>query len=224
MITPFDIEKKEFSKGVRGYNIDEVNEFLDQIIVDLEKIMKENLRLKTEISALEQENAKYKGSEGEVVKVLEQAQSLMGDISASAEKRAEVLLKNAELDAELTVREARDRAERLKDENKNLEKRYVAFRDKYKKYLEDELARFNAMSDDLFPQFDDSRLEDLVNAPMGPSATQTSAAETRVAAPEEVPEVEKIDIEKTLFAGISTEEAVDERKTVVMNPADFDGQ
>ena len=40
MITPFDIEKKEFSKGVRGYNIEEVDEFLDQIIVDLEKLMK----------------------------------------------------------------------------------------------------------------------------------------------------------------------------------------
>ena len=87
MITPFDIEKKEFSKGVRGYNIEEVDEFLDQIIVDLEKLMKENLRLKTEVATLEQENEKYKGSEGEVVKVLEQARSLMGDISASADEK-----------------------------------------------------------------------------------------------------------------------------------------
>ena len=44
MITPFDIEKKEFSKGVRGYSIEEVDEFLDQIIVDLEKVIKENLQ------------------------------------------------------------------------------------------------------------------------------------------------------------------------------------
>ncbi len=58
MITPVDIEKKEFTKGVRGYNIDEVDEFLDQIIVDLEKLIKENLRLKTEVTALEEENKK----------------------------------------------------------------------------------------------------------------------------------------------------------------------
>ena len=169
MITPFDIEKKEFSKGVRGYSVEEVDEFLDQIIVDLEKVIKENLRLKAEIAALEQENEKYKGSEGEVLQVLEQAKGLMGDISASAEKRAEVILKNAELDAELTVREARARAERLKEENEDLEKRYVAFRNRYKKYLEEELDRFNDMDDNLFPRFDDERLEELVNEPVNRS-------------------------------------------------------
>lgn len=210
MITPFDIEKKEFSKGVRGYNIEEVDEFLDQIIVDLEKLMKENLRLKTTIATLEQENEKYKGSEGEVVKVLEQARSLMGDISASAEKRAEVLMKNAELDAELTVREARDRAERLKEENKTLQKRYIMFRDRYKRYLEEELDRFNTMDDDLFPMFDEGRLEELVNAPLGAAAAAPRDTKPTAVAVSEKP------------AEAAEEGAVTERTTIVMNPADFE--
>jgi cell division initiation protein len=223
MITPFDIEKKEFSKGVRGYNIEEVDEFLDQIIVDLEKLMKENLRLKTEIATLEQENEKFKGSEGEVVKVLEQARNLMGDISASAEKRAEVLMKNAELDAELTVREARDRAERLKEENKTLQKRYIAFRDRYKKYLEEELDRFNSMDDDLFPMFDEGRLEELVNAPIGTRATETRPAE-------DVSAQQADDAGRhTLVAGELDElkaspdpQAGEDRRTLIMDPASFD--
>lgn len=40
-LTPLDIHNKEFSKGFRGYNEDEVNEFLDQIMKDLEILMKE---------------------------------------------------------------------------------------------------------------------------------------------------------------------------------------
>lgn len=220
MITPFDIEKKEFSKGVRGYNVEEVDEFLDQIIVDLEKLMKENLRLKTEVATLEQENEKYKGSEGEVVKVLEQARSLMGDISASAEKRAEVLMKNAELDAELTVREARDRAERLKEENKNLQKRYITFRDRYKRYLEEELDRFNTMDDDLFPMFDEGRLEELVNAPIG-----ARAAGTQEPAPAEPVQD---GTRSTLVAGelqsAAAQQDVKERSTIVMDPAAFEEQ
>ena len=197
MITPFDIEKKEFSKGVRGYSVEEVDEFLDQIIVDMEKVIKENLRLKAEIAALEQENEKYKGSEGEVLQVLEQAKGLMQDISVSAEKRAEVILKNAELDAELTVREARARAERLKDENESLEKRYVAFRNRYKKYLEDELERFESLDDDLFP-FDDQRLEELVNEPVNRSVLTEE--------------------EPNFFLAEEQQREDDERKTLILHP------
>ncbi len=213
MITPVDIEKKEFTKGVRGYNIDEVDEFLDQIIVDLEKLIKENLRLKTEVTALEEENKKYKGSEGEVVKVLQQARNLMSDISASAEKRAEVLMRNAELDAELTVREARERAQQLRDENKNLEKRYIHFRDRYKKYLEDELEHFNNLQNDLFPDFNGDRLEELVNAPMSSSLQDQQKAT--------LPLEEEMDLEKALFANVDREESTDAKRTVIMHPADF---
>lgn len=39
-LTPLDIHNKEFSKGFRGYNEDEVNEFLDQIMKDLEILTK----------------------------------------------------------------------------------------------------------------------------------------------------------------------------------------
>ena len=39
MITPYDIESKEFAKAVRGYNIEDVDAFLDEITIDLEKLM-----------------------------------------------------------------------------------------------------------------------------------------------------------------------------------------
>jgi len=48
MLTPEDIFEKEFSRSVRGYNIDEVNEFLDLIIQDLARLAEENKQLKKE--------------------------------------------------------------------------------------------------------------------------------------------------------------------------------
>ena len=42
MITPADIEYKEFTKAVRGYKEEEVDEFLDLIIVDMENLIREN--------------------------------------------------------------------------------------------------------------------------------------------------------------------------------------
>ena len=44
-LTPLDINNKEFSKGFRGYNEDEVNEFLDQIMKDYEILLGEKKEL-----------------------------------------------------------------------------------------------------------------------------------------------------------------------------------
>ena len=116
MITPLDIQNKDFTKSMRGYSADEVDDFLDLITVDYEKLIAENAALKEQVTALETDLAKYRGSEDTVLETLEAAKRLMGDISASAEKRAEILLKNAELDAELIQREARENVERLTEE------------------------------------------------------------------------------------------------------------
>lgn len=41
-LTPLDIHNKEFSRRLRGYDEDEVNEFLDQVIKDYEGVIREN--------------------------------------------------------------------------------------------------------------------------------------------------------------------------------------
>lgn len=152
MITPLDIQNKEFSKGVRGYREDEVDGFLDLITVDLEKLMGENAVLKDQVEKLKKELEKYKGSEGAVLETLEAAKALMGDISASAEKRAEILLKNAELDAQLIQREAKESVERLTEESLRLRSRFIEFSSKYRSFLESELERFDLLSTELFAE------------------------------------------------------------------------
>ena len=153
MITPAEIQEKDFAKVVRGYKEEEVDKFLDLITLDFEKLIKENVKLKAEVAALELEHSKGKGSESSVLETLEAAKALMNDISVSAEKRAEILLKNAEMDAELIVREAREAAARIDVEHKALKKNYNSFRDRYQQLLETELARVESLTSGLFPEF-----------------------------------------------------------------------
>ena len=153
MITPLDIQNKEFSKSVNGYKKDDVDEFLDLLTVDMEKVLGENAALKTENARLDSELEKYRGSEGAVLETLEAAKALMGDISASAEKRAEILLKNAELDAEIIQREARESVERLNEEILLLKNRFTVFQSKYRSLLELELERFDTLSVEIFEEF-----------------------------------------------------------------------
>ena len=86
MIKPIDIQEKEFTKAVRGYKEDEVNEFLDEITIDLERILDELRQTKEENSRLVEELERHRSSEGTVLETLEAAKSLMADISASAER------------------------------------------------------------------------------------------------------------------------------------------
>ncbi|MDD4563987.1 MAG: DivIVA domain-containing protein [Eubacteriales bacterium] len=150
MITPLDIQNKEFSKAVRGYKEEDVDSFLDLLTLDLEKVLEENRKLKDQIKVLTAELDRFKNSENTVLKTLEAAKALMSDISVSAEKRAEILLKNAELDAQLIQREAKENIERLNEEMDGIKNRLIIFRGRYRSLLESELEKFDNLSAELF--------------------------------------------------------------------------
>jgi len=95
---------------------------------------------------------------------------LMGDISASAEKRAEILLKNAELDAQLIQREAKESIERLNEELVSTRNRLNIFRTRYRSLLESELEKFDNLSAELFADRD---MEELKNFTEGKTYTET---------------------------------------------------
>ena len=156
MISPLEIQEKEFSRSLKGFKEDEVNEFLDRITLDLERILEENRQLRAEKEQLTEELKKYKSSESAVLDTLETAKALMGDISASAEKRAQILLKNAEMEAQNMQREAKEAIERMNEESAALRGRVKSFRAKYRQLLEMELQHFDSMAEDLFPELKSS--------------------------------------------------------------------
>lgn len=149
MIKPIDIQQKEFSKAVRGYREEEVNQFLDEITVDLDRLLNELRETREENSRLVEEVERLRGSEGTIVETLTAAKSLMSDIAESSEKRADILLKNAELDAELMRKSAREEAETIARESKTIKDRYIKFRTQYKRLLENELERFESLSGEM---------------------------------------------------------------------------
>ena len=59
MLTPLDIHNKEFKRSFRGYDEDEIDDFLDQVVNDYEKLFRENEKLKEELARAQQDNAQY---------------------------------------------------------------------------------------------------------------------------------------------------------------------
>lgn len=184
MITPLDIQNKEFPKAVRGYKEEEVDGFLDLVTLDLEKILDENHKLKEKVKSLDKELDRYKKTEGTVLETLEAAKALMGDISVSAEKRAEMLLKNAELDAALIQREAKESVERLNEESISLKNRLNVFRTRYRSLLESELDKFDTLSAELFANKDIEELkgftQEKVNSSLDKSTEKNTITNFRI--------------------------------------------
>lgn len=152
VITPLDIQNKEFPKGMRGYKEEEVDRFLDLLTVDYEKIIEENHNLKEKINEMNKMISKYKEQENSIHETLDTAKHLMTDISESAEKRAEMIVKNAELDADRIVKEAKQSSEKILEEYKETKARIDIFITRYKTLLESEMERFNGISNELFDE------------------------------------------------------------------------
>lgn len=154
MITPNDIETKEFSRALRGFNPDEVDEFLGEIYLTLQQLMNENELLKERVSNLTKDMEKYHSSEKSVANTIESAKKLMNDISESAERRAEIIIKNAQLDAEVIQRDAKESIARMTEEGERLKQKVNRYRERYRQLLEDELSQLDGSSEDLFAELE----------------------------------------------------------------------
>ena len=112
MLTPMDIQNHEFKKSFRGYNEDEVDEFLDRIVADYEKILRENEKLKEKSGANEKAITHYKGLEQNLQDTLIVAQKTADDVLNAARKNAKEIRDNAINEAqnihENTIREAQN--------------------------------------------------------------------------------------------------------------------
>ena len=112
MLTPLDIQNHEFKKSFRGYNENEVDEFLDRIVTDYEKILRENEKLKEKSGANDKELTHYKGIEQNLQDTLIVAQKTAEDVLNAARKNAKEIRDNAANEAqsihENTIREAKN--------------------------------------------------------------------------------------------------------------------
>ena len=104
MITPLDIENKKFSKQVmNGYSVDEVDDFLDDLTIEYEKLFKENADYKNEIVRLKEDMEHYKAIESTLQNTLVIAQTSAEDVKNVAKQQADQIIAEAKLNAEKEV-------------------------------------------------------------------------------------------------------------------------
>ena len=89
MITPMDIHNKTFSKGLRGYSEEEVNDFLRQIVTDYEQIYREHREMEEEMDQMKLKLSNYERISDTMTATLQLAKD-------TAENEGDIQVKYAE--------------------------------------------------------------------------------------------------------------------------------
>ncbi len=108
LLRPIDIQNKEFEKKIKGYNCDEVDDFLDIVIQDYELLCKENQTLKDKIGLLTETVERYKQMESTMQKSIDMARQAAEDARKNAETEANAIISKAKLDASYLARQIDD--------------------------------------------------------------------------------------------------------------------
>lgn len=145
-LTPLDIQQKQFPRALRGYREQDVDEFLDQVVREFEHLYQENQVLKEEVASLNTKLEHYRQLEETLRNTLLVAQGTAEELKAGARKEAELIIREAQLEADRLTREAEARVVELKQQYEEMQRQAEAFRAKVRSLLESQLAYLDASS------------------------------------------------------------------------------
>lgn len=135
-LTPLEIQQQRFTIRFRGYNTGEVDQFLDHVCDTLEAMIGETESLKEKIRQLTQENTDYKSREESYKRVMLNSQQVLEQMKDNARKSSELIVAQAEVDAEKIIKSAHDKLTRMHDEINELKRQQVQFRTQMKSMIQ----------------------------------------------------------------------------------------
>ncbi len=136
MLTPLDIENKKFSKQImNGYSVEEVDDFLDDLTKDYEKIYKEVVESKNKLEEMQESISKYKSIEGTLQDTLVMAQATADEVRSVAKKQAEQIVAQAQADAKQAVQELEQEIMLKRRELDELQKQFDVYKAKMESLL-----------------------------------------------------------------------------------------
>lgn len=148
MLSPVDIQNKEFKRSkIGGYHIEEVNDFLDEVLKSYQEIINENYALKDKINALNESVQYYRSMESTIQNVLVLADKTAQDTKSAAYEKAEEIKKEAEQRAEKMTTLAEERVSRIVEQGRQeafelsqkveeIKRQYLSYKAQFKQLLQ----------------------------------------------------------------------------------------
>ena len=114
--TPLDIQQQKFKVKFRGFDIQEVDRFLEQIAEAFELLQRENEIALEEIRRIKLESQGYREREETFKRAMLNSQKVMDQMKTNAQKSAELIIAGAEVNAEKILNKAHNRLAQLHED------------------------------------------------------------------------------------------------------------
>ena len=145
MLTPLDIRKQEFRKTLRGYDTLGVEDFRIRVADALERAIRERQVLEERVNALTEQLRVFREREKAMNEALVAAQQLRQDSRAAAEREGQVILREAEAQAQRVLDEARSAESAVKVRMAETERQFQQYVGGFRALLERQLAELRAL-------------------------------------------------------------------------------
>lgn len=153
-MTSMDIKDKEFKKVIRGYDLNEVDEFIIRVSEDYEALYKENSAYKEKVMNFEEKIEHYAKIENTIQNTLLLAQNTAEQAKLSAQKEAELIIRNANESAQRIIEKANDEVIRINDDHERLKQEFIKFRTRYRNFMTTQMEMFSGMEKDFVKNYD----------------------------------------------------------------------
>lgn len=171
-ITPLDIQQQRFHAKLRGYDPKEVDAFLELLANELAESARESNLLRDELRLREQELVAHRERERAVQETLHMAQRVRDETTESARKEAQIIVRQAEQEAEKLLTAGHLRLSKVLEEITALRAQRVALEEEIRNVAERHL-KILAVEREVRPTADTSDLEDKLRLIRKPDPSRT---------------------------------------------------
>ena len=145
MITPVDIQNKEFKTSAFGYSKNEVDEFLSLIESEFDAIYKQNIALNDKINMLTEAVKQYKSMETALQNTIVTAQTVSEEMKNTATLKAETIIKDAENKAADMLINAKNKVNEIELKHETAKQQYDIYKAKIRTIIEEQLKTMNEL-------------------------------------------------------------------------------
>ena len=232
-ITALDIKDKQFTTKFRGYNEQEVDEFLDIIVDDYEDLVRDNRELAARVKELEEKLAYFDEMKESLSQSVILAQETAEKVKASAADESANLINKANFNATHLVEEAKSKAsEILRDATEELKRQSRVFHQRLLAAVEGQLSLASApewgellQPTAIYLQNSDAAFKEVVEKVLDEHVPDSNDAAsfdaTRQFTPDEMAELQRRVAESNKQVEDFSSPEVDETNEVVSTPVDF---
>jgi len=144
-LTPVDLRAQEFGRSAFGYDRAAVDDFRDRVAAELERLLKERQSLEERVHGLREQLKAYREREKALNDALVAAQQVRADTERIAKQEAELILREARLDGERVLAEAREAERDVRRDTEEAHRHFSAYLAAYRSLLERQLAEVDAL-------------------------------------------------------------------------------